>query len=219
MCNTFRVDFLSDCGIISQTPLYRIPFSYVISSLKVQYGHRLWGSLWTLGAILHVLSWPIVVVGGLWLWPHIILLISHCLLGLFGLVGGLGFSQHCSDWSYSLETLGLMALHSLEHLLWYFLCLWGILCAHHIVPVWVTVSAVLDLKLLQSSSRCLWQVDGWSPLWLSFQMCSGAVFQVQRLHLRVLFLCWSIFSQSQSRFWMHRLWVGLPGVRLHQVQS
>ena len=50
MCKTFNVDALSDFGIISLVPLYMIPSSHVIWSLKYQYDCILWGqSLIVLG--------------------------------------------------------------------------------------------------------------------------------------------------------------------------
>ena len=50
MCKTFNVDDLSDLGIISLIPLYMIPSSHVIRSLKYQYDCILWGqSLIVLG--------------------------------------------------------------------------------------------------------------------------------------------------------------------------
>ena len=57
MCNTLRVEALSDWGMISLTPLYKIPSLHVISSLKCQYDCVLKGqSLIVLG---HP-SWTII---------------------------------------------------------------------------------------------------------------------------------------------------------------
>ena len=43
MCNTDKVAFLSVSGMINRVPLYKIPSSYVISSLKYQYDWMLHG--------------------------------------------------------------------------------------------------------------------------------------------------------------------------------
>ena len=50
MCKTFSVDALSELGMISLVPLYMMPSSHVISSLKYQYDCILrWQSLIVLG--------------------------------------------------------------------------------------------------------------------------------------------------------------------------
>ena len=57
MCRTLRVEAHSDWGMICVTPLYKIPFSHVISSLKYQYDCILWGqSLIVLGYLSCTIS-------------------------------------------------------------------------------------------------------------------------------------------------------------------
>ena len=72
MCKTFRAEACSDCGMISLTPLYKIPSLYVISSLKYQYYCILWGQAWiVLGHPSYTMSASSVRVGSLDVASHI----------------------------------------------------------------------------------------------------------------------------------------------------
>ena len=102
-------------------------------------------SLWSFWATPHVLSLSVTSVLDPLMWPHIFLVVSLDLLVQSVWSGGLEFSLCCSEWCCSLVVPVSRVLPWKVHLLWHFLYLGGILCAHDIEPVW---GAVLNLKLL-----------------------------------------------------------------------
>ena len=144
------------------SPLYNMLSLHLISSLNYQYD-------WILGGqSLNVWGHPSWTIFANRLSTGSLDGASHISCSLSGLAGAICV-MWCTgiDLFYVVQTgvpvlwLWFQWCHSHESAsaMMHFPCPWDILCAHHIVLVWITVSAVLDWMLLSVFFHML--VRGW----------------------------------------------------------